>query len=108
MGNFVRENGLRGYTRHRRRDDLINFLRNNCQPAPQLQTWEPTRPPPPLPLVRFRPIQLEERPRQPSSKEVDAFEKQEMSKSQPQVKNKLTKWYNWLVSHVPEPFRKRK
>ena len=37
MRNFARENGLRGYSRHRRRDDLINFLRNNYQ----LQTWEP-------------------------------------------------------------------
>ena len=38
---------------------------------------------------------------------MDVFEKQEMSKSQPQVKNKLTKWYNWLVSHVPEPIKEK-
>ena len=110
MRNFARENRLRGYTRHRRRDDLINFLRNNYQPAPQLQTWEPTRPtrparppPPPPPSVRFR----LDRPRQPSSQEIDIFEQQEMSKSRPKVKNKLNEWYNWLVSNVPEPIKEK-
>ena len=86
--NFARENSLRRYTRHRKRDDPITFLRNNYQPDPQRQTWEPTRPqhtrpprpiraPPPLPSVRFRPDrarQLEERQRQPSSQEIDIFE----------------------------------
>ena len=33
MRNFMRENRLRGYTRHRRRDDLIIFLRNSYQPT---------------------------------------------------------------------------
>ena len=32
MRNFSRENGLRGYTKHRSRGDLINFLQNNYQP----------------------------------------------------------------------------
>ena len=90
MRNFVRENRLRGYTRHRRRDDLITFLRNNYQPAstptprpqPPSPTWEPTgsqctrphcpmRAPPPAPAppsARFRqdrPRQIEERNPQP-------------------------------------------
>ena len=30
-----------------------------------------------------------------------------MSKSRPQVKNKLNKWYNWLVSHVPKPIKEK-
>ena len=30
-----------------------------------------------------------------------------MSKSRPQVKNKLNKWYNWLVSHVHEPIKEQ-
>ena len=33
------------------------------------------------------------------------FEQQEMSKSRPQVKNKLNERYNWLVSHVPNPIK---
>ena len=38
----------------------------------------------------------------PTQQEMDIFEKQEMSKSRPQVKNKLNDWYDWLVSHVPK------
>ena len=26
-----------------------------------------------------------------------------MSKSRPQVKGKLNKWYDWLINHVPKP-----
>ena len=28
-----------------------------------------------------------------------------MSKSRPQVKTKLNKWYNWLINHVPKPIK---
>ena len=51
--------------------------------------------------------QLEERqplllrPRQLHD-EMDTFEQQEMSKSRPQVKNKLRDIYGWLVNHIPE------
>ena len=34
---------------------------------------------------------------------MDIFEQQEMSKSRPQLKSKLNKWYNCLVNHVPKP-----
>ena len=36
---------------------------------------------------------------------MDIFEQQEMSKSRPQVKGKLKKWCDWLVNHVPKPFK---
>ena len=36
---------------------------------------------------------------------MDIFEQQEMSKSRPQVKTKLDKWYNWLINHVPKPVK---
>ena len=36
---------------------------------------------------------------------MDIFEQQEMSKSRPQVKTKLNKWYNWLINHVPKPIK---
>ena len=41
-------------------------------------------------------------PRAPTQQEMDIFEQQEMSKSHPQVKNKLNDWYDWLVNHVPK------
>ena len=36
---------------------------------------------------------------------MDIFEQQEMSKSRPQVKGKLNKWYDWLIKHVPKPIK---
>ena len=36
---------------------------------------------------------------------MDTFEQQEMSKSRPQLKGKLNKWYDWLINHVPKPIK---
>ena len=36
---------------------------------------------------------------------MDISEQQEISKSRPQVKTKLNKWCNWLISHVPKPIK---
>ena len=36
---------------------------------------------------------------------MDIFEQQEISKSRPQVKTKLNKWYDWLINHVPKPIK---
>ena len=36
---------------------------------------------------------------------MDIFEQQEMSKSRPQVKSKLNKWYDWLINDVPKPIK---
>ena len=36
---------------------------------------------------------------------MDIFEQQEMSKSRPQVKGKLNKWYGWLINHVSKPIK---
>ena len=36
---------------------------------------------------------------------MDIFEQQEMSKSRPQVKNKLIDWYDWLVNHIPKTIK---
>ena len=36
---------------------------------------------------------------------MDIFEQQEISKSRPQVKTKLNKWYDWLVNHAPKPIK---
>ena len=37
--------------------------------------------------------------------EIDKFEKEEMKKSRPGVKNKLKEWYEWLVHYVPKPIK---
>ena len=36
---------------------------------------------------------------------ISIFEQKEMSKSRPQVKGKLNKWYDWLINHVPKPIK---
>ena len=55
-----------------------------------MSTWEPID---------------DRKPRKPSSQEMDIFEQQEISKSRPQVKTKLNKWYDWLINHVPKPIK---
>ena len=40
-----------------------------------------------------------------SIQEIDEFEKEEMKKSRPMVKNNLNEWYGWLVDHVPKPIK---
>ena len=41
----------------------------------------------------------------PSQQEMDEFEKEEMKKGRPVGKNKLNKWYDWLVDYVPKPIK---
>ena len=36
---------------------------------------------------------------------MNIFEQQEISKSRPQVKPKLNKWYDWFINHVPKPIK---
>ena len=44
-------------------------------------------------------------PVNPSPEKMDEFEKEEMKKSRPLVKNKLNDWYGWLVDRVPKPIK---
>ena len=80
MKNFARENRLRSYTRHRRRDELITYLRNNFRPVPASP---------------------------PSPQEMDIFEQQKMCKFWSQVRDKHKEWYGWLVNDIPEPVEKK-
>ena len=34
---------------------------------------------------------------------MNEFEKEEMRKDRPVVKNKLNEWYDWLVDYIPKP-----
>ena len=42
----------------------------------------------------------------PSPQEINEFEKEDMKKSRPVVKNKLNEWYGWLVDYVPKRIKK--
>ena len=109
---LIRERGLRGYSQMRRAE-LVALLQNNPPPPSQLSVWEPIddrlRPDrtrqPRQPLHSVGSLQSgggAKVPVTPTQQEMDIFEQQEMSKSRPQVKNKLNDWYDWLVSYVPK------
>ena len=53
----------------------------------------------------WEPMDDDRKPRAPNQQEMAIFERQEMNKSRPRVKNKLNKWYDWLINHVPKPIR---
>ena len=104
LKSLARECRLRNYSRMRKAE-LAVLLQNNPPPAPRTRPPRLTRPPPaPPPTQTWESID-DRKPRKPSSQEMDIFEQQEMSKSQPQVKTKLNKWYNWLINHVPKPIK---
>ena len=98
LKSLARERRLRNYSRTRKAE-LVALLQNNPPPAPR------TRPPPPPPPTQTWEPTDDRRPRKPSPQEMDIFEQQEMSKSRPQVKGKLNKWYDWLINHVPKPIK---
>ena len=88
-----------------RKAELVALFQNNPPQAPRTRPPRPTRPPPPPPPTQtWEPID-DRRPRKPSTQEMDIVEQQEMSKSRPQVKTKLNKWYDWLINHVPKPIK---
>ena len=103
LKSLARDQGLRNYSRMRKAE-LVALLQNNPPPAPRTRPPRPTRPPPPPPTQTWEPID-DRKPRKPSPQEMDIFEQQEMSKSRPQVKGKLNKWYDWLINHVPKPIK---
>ena len=102
-----------------RKAELVALLQNNPPPlrsggprapAPTPRTRSPPQPPQMSPSgapprgATWEPID-DRRPRKPTQQEIDIFEQREMSKSRPQVKSKLNKWYDWLINHVPKPIK---
>ena len=104
---LARERRLRNYSRMRKAE-LVALLQNNPPTGQSRASTAPTpqtRPsPPPPPTQTWEPID-DRRPTKPNPQEMDIFEQQEMSKSRPQVKGKLNKWYDWLMNHVPKPIK---
>ena len=98
LKSLARDRGLRNYSRMRKAE-LVALLQNNPPPGQSRASTAPTphtRPPPPPQMSTWEPID-DRRPRKPTKQEMDMFEQLEMSKSRPQVKTKLNKWYDWLT-----------
>ena len=104
LKSLSRDRGLRNYSRMRKAE-LVALLQNNGTSEDPRATTPRTRPPPPPPPTQtWEPIN-DRRLRKPSPQGMDIFEQQEISKSRPQVKTKLNKWYDWLINHVPKPIK---
>ena len=104
--SLARDRGLRNYSRMRKAE-LVALLKNSSPPGQSRASTAPTphtRPPPPPQMSTWEPID-DRRPRKPSPQEMDIFEQQEISKSRPQVKTKLNKWYDWLINNVPKSIK---
>ena len=52
-------------------------------------------------VYKGRPVSLVNQ----SPQEMDEFEKEEMKKSRPEVKNQLREWSGWPVDHVPNQLK---
>ena len=103
LKSLARDCGLRNYSQMRK-SELVALLQNNGTPEDPRAPTPSTRPPPPPPPTQTSEPIGDRRPRKPSPQVMDIFEQQEMSKSRPQVKGKLNKWYNWLINHVPKTY----
>ena len=104
LKSLARERRLRNYS-CMRKAELVALLQNNPPPGQSRTSAAPTPQTRPSPATQtWEPID-DRRPRKPSPQEMDIFEQQEMSKSRPQVKGKLNKWYDWLINHVPKPIK---
>ena len=88
LKSLARDRGLRNYSRMRK-TELVALLQNNPPPS---RSGDPRAPAPTPPT--WEPID-DRRPRAPTKQEMNMFEQLEMSKSRPQVKSKLNKWYDW-------------
>ena len=106
LKSLARDRGLTNYSLMRKAE-LVALLQNNPQPGQSHASAAPTphtKPPPPPQMSTWEPID-DRRPRAPTKQEMDMFEQLEMSKSRPQVKSKLNKWYDWLINYVPKPIK---
>ena len=112
LKSLARERGLRGYSKLRKAE-LINVLESTpiAQPVPKPPTVPRKRPVSrPVPQQVSRPQSVSRQisdSRKILPSEMDIFERSEMAKERSVVENKSTKWYDWLIKHVPEPIKDR-
>ena len=95
LRSIAKDKGLPGYYKLKK-DDLFGLLLE--QSAEEMLTTPPRargserRPVLPVKIIS-------------SPQEMDEFEKEEMKKSRPVVKNRLNEWYDWLIDYVPKPIK---
>ena len=88
LRTLAKERGLKGYSQLRKAD-LVHLSEESQAPVAPLSKEGKRR------TVLKVSIILH-------PQDMDIFERQEMEKQRPLVKNKLNEWYEWLVHHVPK------
>ena len=105
LRSISKNKGLRGFYKLKKADLLALLLEQSSEemptPPPRASGKEQRHP---LPVKIIS-----------SPQEMDEFEKEEMKKSRPVVKNRLNEWYGWLIMYQNQlktpsakPFQGRK
>ena len=95
MRSIAKDKGLHGFYKLKKADMVALLLEQSPEEMPT--------PPPRANGKKGRralPVKII-----PSPQEMDEFEKVEMKKSRPVVKNRLNEWYDWLVDYIPKPIK---
>ena len=95
LRSIAKDKGLHGYYMLKK-DYLVPLLLEQS-------TEEMPSPPPTVSAKERRPVFPVNTVSSPQ--EMDEFEKEDIKKGWPVVKNRLNKWYDWLVDHVPKPIK---
>ena len=95
LRTIAKDKDLRGFYKLKKADLLALLLEQSSEemptPPPRASGKEERHP---LPVKIIS-----------SPQEMDEFEKEEMKKSRPMVKSKLSKLHKWLDDHVPKPIK---
>ena len=105
LRSIAKDKGLHGYYKLKKADLVALLLEQSSEemptPPPRASGKEERHP---LPIKIIS-----------SPQEMDEFEKEEMKKSRPVVKNRLNEWYGWLIMYQNQlktpsakPFQGRK
>ena len=95
LRSIAKDKGLHGYYKLKKDDLVALSLEHSAEEMPT---------PPPRPRREVRRLVLSVKIIS-SPQEMDEFEKEEIKKSMPVVKNRLNEWYDWLVDYVPKPIK---
>ena len=95
LRSIAKDKGLRGFYKLKKDDLLALLLEQSSEemptPPPRARGKEERHP---LPVKIIS-----------SPQEMDEFEKEEMKKSRPVVRNRLNEWHDWLFDYVPKPIK---
>ena len=96
LGSIAKDKGLRSFYKLKKADLLALLLEQSSEEMPTSASrskGKERRPVLPVKII-------------PSPQEMDKLEKEEMKKTRPVVKSRLSELCDWLLDYVPRPFKK--